>query len=44
MQITILKAKIVSLTELTEVIVSKYEKLLKEKDEEIELLKTNINK
>lgn len=42
--VTILKAKIVSLTELTETIVNKYEECLKEKDLEIEELKNQLKK
>lgn len=40
--VTILKSKIVSLTELTETITDLYEEKLKEKDSEIELLKEEI--
>ena len=40
--VTILKSKIVSLTELTETLVSKYDAVLAEKDKEIERLKQNI--
>ena len=40
--VTILKSKIVSLTELTETLVSKYDAVLAEKDKEIERLKQNM--
>lgn len=42
--VTILKSKIVSLTELTETLVNKYDKLLSEKDEEINRLKEEIDR
>lgn len=40
--VTILKAKIVSLTELTETLVDMYQEKLDEKDKEIEILKSEI--